>query len=275
MSRQFLDNRVVVRGAGEMASGVIRRLFMAGFEVVALERAAPSCIRRTVCFAEAFFERNVTVEGVTAVLMDSADEAAAATVQRRVPLLVDPEAELLPVLKPLVLVDGRMLKKAIDCTLDMAPIVIGLGPGFVAGQNCHAVVETDRGFDLGRVIYNGSPHAHTGVPAPVDGVSLDRLLRSPADGVFAARCRISDTVKAGQVVGRVAGVSVVSRIEGIVRGLVRDGLKVSTGQKIGDVDPRGIKEYCYKMSDKANAIGGGALEALMVLKAGIKQQHEQ
>ncbi len=269
MIRRVVPNRVIVRGAGEVASGVIRRLSMAGLEVIALERPAPTCIRRYVCYAEAFFEKEVSVEGVTAVLVDSAEAACASAGNRRVPLLIDPEADQLPVLAPLAVVDGRMLKQESDTNLELAPIVIGVGPGFVAPENCQAVVETNRGFDLGRVIYTGSPQAYTGAPAPVEGFSHQRVLRSPAEGEFVSRCQITDLVKSGQVLGEVAGVPVIGRITGVVRGLIHDGLSVSKGQKIGDLDPRNIREYCYRMSDKANAVGGGVLEAVMALKATI------
>jgi len=269
MIGDFIHNRVIVRGAGEMASGVIRRLAIAGFEVIALEKPAPSCIRRYVCYAEAFFKEKVTVEGVTAVLVNSAGEAVATANSRCVPLLVDPKAEQLPVLAPVAVIDGRMLKQEIDTDLDMAPIVIGLGPGFVAGKNCHAAVETNRGSDLGRVFYEGKPQTYTGVPASVNGFSHQRVLRSPADGEFTSQCSIADIVKAGQVLGEVNGVPVVSKIAGMVRGMIHDSLEVSIGQKIGDVDPRGNKEYCYKMSDKAHAIGEGVLEALVTLKTRI------
>ena len=261
-----VENRVVVRGAGEMASGVIHHLVMAGFEVIALERPVPVCVRRLVCYAEACFKERATVEGVTAVLVNSVAEALAISGNSHVPLLTDPEAAQLPVLAPAAVVDGRMLKEEIEVDLDEMPIIIGLGPGFTAGQNCHAAVETNRGSDLGRVFYVGSPQADTGLPAPVNGLSGERVLRAPADGKFTSHCRITDMVTSGQVLGEVAGVAVVSTMAGIVRGLIHDGLTVWRGQKIGDLDPRGIKERCYRMSGKATAIGQGVLEALMALK---------
>jgi xanthine dehydrogenase accessory factor len=242
---------------------------MAGFDIIALEQPAPTCIRRYVCYAESFYEGEVTVEGITALLVSSAEDAVAEVLNRRVPLLVDPKAEQLSFLAPEVVIDGRMLKRDCETDINLAPVVIGLGPGFVAGANCHAVIETNRGPDLGRVIYTGSASAYTGVPASVEGFSNKRLLLSPVEGEFSSSCRIADVVKPGQVLGVVSDVPVTSLIEGIVRGIVRDGLKVSVGQKIGDIDPRGIKEYCYKMSDKANAIGEGTLHALVSLKAGI------
>ncbi len=272
MIEKAVQNRVVVRGAGEMASGVIRHLVLAGFEVIALEKPAPCCVRRYVCFAEAYFQKKTTVEEITAILVNSTREATAAAGDRCVPLLIDPQARELSALTPLAVVDGRMLKEGIDTHKDMAPIVIGLGPGFVAGENCHAAVETNRGDNLGHIFYSGSPQKDTGIPSEVNGFSHQRVLRSPADGKFIATCKITDIVKSGQVLGHVTGVSVVSEIDGVVRGMIHDGLTVSSGQKIGDVDPRGIKERCFRVSDKADAIGRGALEALTVLKTRLTRR---
>lgn len=269
MNSSFVQNRVVVRGAGDVASGVIHRLRTADFEVIALEKPNPDCVRRMVCFAEAFYEKKAAVEGITSVLVNSAGDAIASGGPSNVPLLIDPTAESLPELSPIAVIDARMLKQNIDTTLDMAPIVIGLGPGFVVGKNCHAAVETIRGDALGRIIYSGSPQADTGVPAPVNGVSVGRVLRSPADGTFSSRCNIGDRVKSGQITGAVDGISIIAEIDGIVRGLIRDGLTVSKEQKIGDIDPRGIPELCYQISDKARAIGVGSLEALQTLASKI------
>ncbi len=266
MIPDFVPNRVVVRGAGDVASGVIRLLCDASFGVIALEKPDPDCVRRYVCFAEAFYTGKIEVAGVTAVLVTSVGQALSVMGEKRLPLLIDPHAELLSDLTPEIVVDGRMLKQNVDTSCDMAPIVIGLGPGFIAGKNCHAAVETRRGNSLGRVIYDGSPEADTGVPAAVNGISLKRVLRSPADGIFAADCAIGDMVKIGHIIGRIAGISVVAEIDGVVRGIIHDGLHVSTGQKIGDIDPRGIQELCYHISDKADAIAGGVLSAVWALQ---------
>jgi xanthine dehydrogenase accessory factor len=260
-----VKNRVVVRGAGEMASGVIKHLALAGYEVIALERPAPSCVRRYVCYAEAFFKERVTIESVTAILVNTVEEAVAVTGNLIVPLLIDPAAAQLFRLAPWAVVDGRMLKQRSDASLEMAPAVIGLGPGFTVSDNCHAAVETSRGANLGRVLYAGSPQPYTGVPASVEGYDRERVLRSPAEGIFEARCRITDAVQKGQVLGQVASVQVVGAIDGVVRGLIHNGSQVVSGQKIGDIDPRGVREYCYRMSDKANAIGQGVLQALRTL----------
>ena len=265
MNGHFLSNRVVIRGAGEMASGVIRRLFVSGFEVIALEQPAPDC------YAETVYQDEATVEEITAVLAASPEEIAGIIARQQVPVLVDPRAESLPFLRPLALIDARMLKIGIDLTPEMAPVVVGLGPGFIAGQNCHAAVETNRGFDLGRVVYHGSPQADTCLPAPVDGVGADRVLRAPADGKFRSPFAIGAAITAGQTVGQVAGRRIAGRIGGIIRGLIRDGAQVTTRQKIGDIDPRGVKEHCFKISEKANAIAGGVLEAVLALRGRLEQ----
>ncbi len=272
MTRGFVHNRIVVRGAGEMASGVIRRLVLSGFEVIALEKPEPCCVRRHVCFASAFFSKRTTVEGITAVLVESADEAVAVAADRAVPILIDPDATHLPDLAPMAVIDGRMLKENIDSSLGLAPIVIGLGPGFIAGQNCHAAIETMRGRELGRIFFKGHPQPDTGVPSEVNGVGARRVLRSPADGVFTSRCRITDIVKTGEIIGMVADVPLTARIDGMVRGLIHDGLAVTANQKVGDIDPRPVKELCYRISDKADTIGRGVLHAVEELKPRIQNK---
>ncbi len=187
-----------------------------------------------------------------------------------VPVYIDTEASLLSVLNPSVVVDARMLKQDTNSTIDIAPVVIGLGPGFIAGSNCHAAIETNRGFDLGRAIYNGTPQAYTGNPSPVQGISQDRLLFSPADGKLNTSKKIGDEVEPGDNIGEVSGRPVACRIGGVLRGLARDGLMVKQEQKIGDIDPRRIREYCFRISDKANAVAGGVLEAIYVLRGRLE-----
>ena len=256
---------VVIRGAGEMASGVIMRLFHSGFNLIALEKAEPVCVRRTVCFGEAVYEGEVTIEQVRAVRVDGVVPALEMIARREVPIIIDPCAESIKALRPAVLVDGRMLKRENDTNKEMASIVIGLGPGFEAGQNCHAVVETNRGVDLGRVIYQGSAQAHTGQPSEVEGYSVERVQRAPCNGEFFSRCRIGDEVSKGEEVGQVDGRPVLSQLHGLLRGLIRDGLSVRAGQKIGDVDPRMDRDCLSKVSDKGLAIGNGVLEAVKTL----------
>lgn len=253
-----------------MASGVIHRLVMAGFKVTALEQESPDCIRRPVCFAEAIYQKQIKVEQVEGLAVSSVTEAIELSDGETVPILIDSEARLIPELKPDILVDGRMFKRDSDCRIDMAPVVIGLGPGFVAGSNCHAVVETNRGHRLGRVIYHGAPESYTGRPADVGGNTYERLLLAPTTGIFKGNACIGEKVEVGQIVAKITAPageqSVTTRIGGVLRGLARDGLRVAADQKIGDVDPRGIKEHCFEISDKANAIAGGVLEAILAMQ---------
>lgn len=266
MKKRIEETTVVVRGAGELASGVIRRLALAGFRVVALEREKPECVRRAVCFAEAVYEGEFEVEGVTAKLLNSPEEVSATIKSGMVPLLVDPEGKYLKIGKPDFLIDARMVKRDQSASLNPGSIAIGLGPGFEAGRNCHAAVETNRGIDLGRVIYKGSPQVDTGIPAAVEGKTTERVVRAPAEGIFRSSNSIGDQVNKGDKVGEVAGQPVKCAIGGVLRGLIRDGTTVGLNQKIGDIDPRGIRDYCFKISDKANAVAGGVMEAVLHLR---------
>jgi xanthine dehydrogenase accessory factor len=249
-----------------MASGVIRLLPEAGCEVIALEKPTPDCVRRTVCFAEAVYGQTKTIEGLTAVLCPSVDSVAKIISSGQAPVLIDPHAELLGTLRPLALVDARMLKNQSDTAIEMAPITIGLGPGFIAGQNCHAAIETNRGTDLGRVYFTGGPQADTGSPSPICGYAKERVLRSPVTGTFRSCTRIGAIVEAGFKCGEVNGRAVTSLISGIVRGLIRDGADVVSDQKVGDIDPRGSGENFDKISQKAKTIANGVLEALHALR---------
>ncbi|MCP4567306.1 MAG: EF2563 family selenium-dependent molybdenum hydroxylase system protein [FCB group bacterium] len=266
MTAGFVYNRIVVRGAGDIATGVIRRLAAAGLEVIALEQPSPSCIRRKVCFADAVFNQKVTIEDFAAELVESVENVPAIFASGDIPILIDPEAKYLPNLKPLAIIDARMLKENINTNLNDAPIVIGLGPGFTTSRNCHAAVETNRGANLGRVILSGSTSADTGVPAEVNGYSRQRVVRSPADGIFQSACEIGDVVTSNQILGYVAELQVEAKIDGVVRGIINDNLTVGKNQKIGDIDPRGIRDACFRISDKAIAVGDGVYKALMILK---------
>lgn len=257
---------IAIRGAGELASAAVRRLALAGFRVIALEKAEPECVRRAVCFAEAVYDGEVIVEGVAGVLAKTFDDAEKIIRSGRVPIFIDPDADCVRNNAFDFVIDARMLKRGIETTFKMAPIVIGLGPGFTVGKNCHAAVETNRGANLGRVLYERSTSEDTGIPAAVDGKTVERVLRSPADGIFHASGNIGDRVEIGSAIGNVAGLSVKCEIGGILRGIIRDGTHVGKGQKIGDIDPRGIREYCFKISDKANAVAGGVMEAVLYFR---------
>jgi xanthine dehydrogenase accessory factor len=256
--------RVVLRGAGELASGIAWRLYRANIRrLVMLEVPAPLAVRRSVCFCEALHQGWQTVEGVQAVKAADVSGVERAWDTGQIPLLVDPEARLLPRLAPDVLVDATLAKRNLGTRLGDAPLVIGLGPGFSAGRDVHRVIETNRGHNLGRVIAAGAAEADTGIPGTIAGYSLERVLRAPATGVFSTRRRIGERVRSGEAVGAVAGAAVTARLDGILRGLIRPGTPVTAGLKLGDVDPRGEESYCHTISDKARAVAGGVLEAIL------------
>lgn len=260
--------RVLVKGGGDLASGAIYRLWKAGFRVFVTETDQPTTIRRSVAFANAVYEAVWTVQGVTARRVTSLDEAFAAVEAGSIPILVDPEASVRLALQPHVLVDGIMAKRNVGTRIDHAPVVIALGPGFTAGLDCHAVVETQRGHNLGRVLYEGTAAPNTGVPGDVGGYTWERVLRAPCDGTFRAVRSIGDAVGTGDIVALVDNEPVVSAIAGVVRGLLHDGLRVSRGQKVGDVDARAEVSHCFTISDKALSVGGGVLEAALHLLYG-------
>jgi len=245
-------------------------LFRSGFEVAMAEIAQPTPVRRTVAFAEAVYDGRATVEGVEAVLVDRVEAAETKMAEGYIAVLVDPEARVRGELLPDVLVDAIVAKRNLGTRITDAPVVVALGPGFIAGSDCHAVVETMRGHTLGRAIYQGRALPNTGVPGEIGGAGAERVLRAPADGVFAASRRIGDRVHRGDAVAFVGGVPMRASIDGVLRGLLRSGLAVTRGLKAGDVDPRAEIEHCFTVSDKALAIGGGVLEAACALLGGLR-----
>ena len=235
----------------------------------------PTMVRRTVSFAECLYADAWQVEGVTSARADGESPAEKAGNARAIleagsiPVMVDPRAEAVAQFRPAVLVDAILAKRNLGTRIDDAEVVVGLGPGFTAGLDCHAVIETSRGHDLGRVILEGAAKPNTGVPGPIGGYTTERLLRAPQAGVFTSIARIGDMVRAGEAVARVDGAEVTSAIDGVLRGLLRDGIEVSAGFKVGDVDPRAEPAHCHTISDKSRAIGGGALEAIMMFLFGV------
>lgn len=270
MSRALSQMTVLVRGGGEMASGIAHRLHRCHMRVAITEIPAPTAVRRSVAFAEAVYDGCQTVEGVTALRVSSCDEAHAAWDRHQIALFVDPDAAVREILKPAVLIDAVMSKKNGRSRLSDAPLVIGVGPGFTAGVDVHAVIESNRGFNLGRVIWHGPAESDTGIPAPVGGYTQTRVLRAPRSGIFGASRRIGDIVEAGEVVAEVGGAAVRAEIPGQLRGLLRSGIQVTQGVKIGDVDPRGERGYCYLISDKSRAIAGGVVEAVLSYFSDLK-----
>ena len=275
---------VAVKGAGDLATGVMHRLFLAGFPVLATELPEPTVVRRTVAFAEAVLLDEMTVEGIIARRAGSLEEVRALLASRQIPIVVDPDGILLKQLHPMVLVEATLSKRNSGITISDAPIVIALGPGYEAGKDVHAIVETKRGHNLGRVYYQGRAEANTGVPGAIGGYTSERLLKAPAAGKFYGVRQIGDMVQSGETVAQIhaptcsgipcdcqQAVPVKTSISGILRGLLRDGLTVKTSMKVGDIDPRAAPEHCFTISDKSRAIGGGVLEAILHLMQRLSQ----
>jgi xanthine dehydrogenase accessory factor len=255
---------VVVKGGGDVATGVAHRLFKCKMRVVITEIDEPRMVRRTVSFAQAVYEGQFEVEGVRARTVRNSEEALQA--YGLIPVVIDERAQIVKEISPDVVVDAIMAKRNLGTRIDNAPVVIGLGPGFRASRDVHAVVETKRGHFLGRVIYEGEAEANTGVPGQMEGHTIDRILRSPKNGRLRSIKKIGDLVSEGEVIALVDGHPIASQIPGILRGMLQDGLSVLQGDKVGDVDPRAVREYCFTISDRARAIGGGALEAILSLQ---------
>lgn len=256
---------ILIRGAGDIASGVALRLHRCGFRIVMTDLPKPTSIRRTVCFSEAVLHGETVVEGVTARFAKSAEEANAIAQGGDIAVMADENGDGIRALAPDVLVDAILAKRNVGTRIDDAPVVIGVGPGFTVSKDCHAVVETMRGHTLGRAYYAGSAIPNTGIPGNIGGFTLERVLRAPCDGIFKSARSIGEKVEPGDVCGYVNDTPMCTTISGILRGLLPDGLPVTAGMKSGDVDPRCELSHCYTASDKALAIGGGVLEAILHL----------
>ena len=254
---------VVIKGAGDLASGIALRLRHSNIDVVMTDLPVPLAVRRTVAFSEAIRLGSTVVEDVKAERAESAKEARDCLARGVIPVLVDPEATIISELKPEVVVDAILAKRNTGTAPDDAKLVIGVGPGFTAGKDCHAVIETKRGHTLGRVITEGSAIPNTGVPGNVGGETIRRLIKAPRAGIFHPEKNIGDIVKEGERVANVDGEPVFSQINGKIRGLLQDGVPVTKGLKAGDVDPRGPSADHLTVSEKALAIGGGVLEAIL------------
>ena len=268
---KVMNNLIIVRGGGDIATGTIYKLYQCGFDVLILETEHPSAIRRNVAFSEAVYEKIQTVENITCTLAEDVSQAIGLLEQKKLPVLVDPQGESIFVLKPFAVVDAILAKKNLGTNRQMAPITIALGPGFVAGSDVDAVIETKRGHSLGRVIYQGKAIENTGIPGMIAGYAKERVIHSPAEGIFRNVKKITDTVRQGEVIAVVEHgdeqIPVKASINGLLRGLLRDGYPVTEGFKIADIDPR-IEEYknCFTISDKARCIAGGVLEAILHLQ---------
>ncbi len=257
-----MPSTILVRGGGDLASGVAVRLYHSGLNVVITELPQPLAVRRSVAFSEAVYEGQVTIENITGrVATDPTDMLKIMNIlsKRHIPVLIDPPCASLPLLNPIAIVDARMLKRAPEPLRHHAMLYIGLGPGFRSPDNCQVVIETQRGHTLGRVIWQGESLGDTRNP---EG-DTRRVLRSPADGKFESSRRIGDHLELGEQIASVSDQVIAAPFAGVLRGLLRPGLTATKGMKVGDIDPRDDPRLCDMVSDKALAVGGGVLEALL------------
>ena len=266
-----MKDLIIIRGGGDLATGTIHKLYKCGFSVLVLEVRNPSAIRRNVAFSEAVYDDQHTVEAVTCYRADSIARAKSLLRDGKLTVLVDPEGTAISELHPLAVVDAILAKKNLGTTKDMAPITVALGPGFEAGVNVDAVIETNRGHNLGRVLWSGCAEPNTGIPGIIGGFGKERVLYSPVEGVLRNICKITDTVRKGDIIAEVENehgrTPIPATSDGLLRGLIRDGYPVSKGFKIADIDPR-LDEYqnCFTISDKSRCIAGGVVEAILHLK---------
>ncbi len=257
------DLKILLKGGGDLASGIGYRLNRAGFNLLIVEKSEPTAIRRTVSFASAIYQDELEIEGITGKKTRNTEEIEQCWNEGSVPVTTTNQTDLLTSFNPDIIIDGRMLKDKTDQIIDEAKLIIGIGPGFIINQNCNLAVETNRGHHLGRVIYEGSTAENTGSPGKVNGYTDERVIHAPEAGIFQSNRKIGQKVNAGDVIGKVNDKLLKTEIDGVIRGLLKPGIKVKAGTKLADVDPRSEKDYCYYISDKALAIAGGVLEAIL------------
>lgn len=255
--------KILVRGGGDLASGVIARVYRAGWQVLVTELPKPLSVRRTVSFSQAVYSGEISIEGIVGQYARDFDECQVVFHKKHVAVMVDPSAACIANYQPDIIIDGRMLKHQSHQSFMSADLFIGLGPGFTAGQDCHAVIETKRGPKLGRVIWRGTADPDSGIPESVNNYRVERVIRAPCDGTVHLHQDIGKIVNAGDVIALVGSMPVVAQFRGVLRGLIQDEIEAYTGMKIGDLDPRCDLELCSLISDKALAVGGGVLEAIL------------
>ncbi|WFD12278.1 selenium-dependent molybdenum cofactor biosynthesis protein YqeB [Tepidibacter hydrothermalis] len=261
-----MNDVVIIRSGGDIASGIAHRLYKCGFKVIIIEIEKPLVIRRSISFADSISKGKKEVEGVVAKHIKRYDEIDGIWKNKEIPVIIDEGCTILNYIKPLAVVDAILAKKNIGTHIDMAPITIGVGPGFEAGVDVNLVVETNRGQTLGQVIHSGKAQENTGIPGNIIGYTTERVIKSPCDGVLTIKEDIGNMVYKGDVVCYVGDEPVKTVISGVVRGMISDNSNVFKGLKIADVDPRGKTEYCDIISDKARAVAGGVVEAIMYMK---------
>lgn len=266
--------KVLIKGAGDLATGIGWRLKKAGYTVVMTETAVPTTVRRMVAFSRAVYKKKTEVEGVCACRCETLKDVEEVLKAGNIPVVIDKTAAIRKVWKPDVVVDAILAKKNLGTSMWDADFVIGVGPGFTAGADCHAVIETKRGHYLGRVIWKGSAIPNTGVPGNIGGYTTERIIRAEAEGLFEPVARIGNMVEKGQVVAKSGGVEILAQMSGIVRGMLQAGVPVTPGMKCGDIDARAEKDHCYTISDKARAVGGGVLEAIAAFEHKVWEENK-
>lgn len=258
---------ILIKGAGDLATGVAHRLKKCGFNIIMTEIAEPTMVRRTVAFSQAVYDKEVEVEGIKSVLASEKQDIYKIIEDGNIAILVDEEANIVDEIKPDIIIDAIIAKKNLGTNIKDAEIVIALGPGFTAGFDCHCVVETKRGHYLGKAIYNGSAIPDTGVPGDIGGYTKERIIRATEYGKISPVASIGDYVESGYIVAYINETPIFAEISGILRGMLQKDVSVFKGMKIGDIDPRCEKDHCFTISDKARSIGGGVLEAILYLKS--------
>lgn len=265
--------KVVIRGGGDLATGVAEVLYQSGFKILILDIEKPSSIRRSVCFSEAIYDGVTKVENIICKKVENENEIEKCWNEKIIPIMVDEKGEIIKKIKPDVVVDSIIAKKNLGTTKEMAPITIALGDGFEAGKDVDIVVETMRGHNLGRIITSGRAMKNTGIPGEIKGVSKDRVIYSLANGIFSSVKKIGDTVQKDEIIGYVGNVEIRGKISGVLRGIIREGYEVTENMKIGDIDPRiEEKNNCFTISDKARSLGGAVLRAIMFR---LKEEREK
>lgn len=265
--------KVIIRGGGDLATGVAEVLYQSGFKILILDIEKPSSIRRSVCFSEAIYDRVAKVENIICKKVENENEIEKCWNEKIIPIMVDEKGKIIKKIRPDVVVDSIIAKKNLGTTRDMAPITVALGDGFEAGKDVDIVIETMRGHNLGRIITNGRAMKNTGIPGEIKGVSRDRVIYSLADGKFSSIKKIGDTVQKDEIIGYVGDIEIRGKISGVLRGIIRDGYQVTKNMKIGDIDPRiEEKNNCFTISDKARSLGGAVLKAIMFR---LKEEREK
>lgn len=265
--------KVVIRGGGDLATGVAEVLYQSGFKILILDIEKPSSIRRSVCFSEAIYDGVVKVENIICKKVENENEIEKCWSEKIIPIMVDEKGEIIKKIKPDVVVDSIIAKKKLGTTKEMAPITVALGDGFEAGKDVDIVIETMRGHNLGRIITSGRAMKNTGIPGEIKGVSKDRVIYSKANGRFSSVKKIGDTVQKDEIIGYVGDVEIRGKISGVLRGIIREGYEVTENMKIGDIDPRTEeKNNCFTISDKARSLGGAVLRAIMFR---LKEEREK